>query len=160
MEGCSYPEEQHTHTPHAAVTLPNNGQDKHPRLSEIPAGSSNNFSPSASTLPQEKELRTRLNTKRRCRSTVVGCRIFLNSIRGPNQSANNPTSACRLQVERTIKNEVLTSKKLPFLYQQSKCLGCLKLLRQEILRSKLSKTMLKNAERGAMRSPLSLLSPR
>lgn len=35
-----------------------------------------------------------------------------------------------------------------FFYQQSKCLGCLKLLRQEILRLKLFKTMLRSVKRG------------
>lgn len=94
-----------THTPHAAVTLPNNRQDKYHRVSEIPGGSSSNFSPTTSTLPQEKELRTRLNTMRGRRNTVVGCRNFFYSTHGPNQFANNPTSALRLQVERTIKND-------------------------------------------------------
>lgn len=32
-----------THAPHAAVTLPNNRQDKYHRVSEIPGGSSSNF---------------------------------------------------------------------------------------------------------------------
>lgn len=137
-----------THTPHAAVTLPNNRQDKYHRVSEIPGSSSSNFSPTPSTLPQEKKLRTTLNTMRGRRNTVVGCRNFFYMVQINLQIILLLHLGFRLRGQSKTTASDLKETSFPLAAVQMFGLKLLKLLRQEILRLKLLK-MLSNVKRGA-----------
>lgn len=96
------------YTLHTAVTLPNKRQEKYHRVTEIPGGSSSNFS--------THYLRTNLGWMKRYRNTVVECWGFLPlplhlvQINMHIILLVHPIGAARLQAQRTIKDDSLWPK--------------------------------------------------
>lgn len=102
MEGCSYPEGQHTHStcscdPSQAGQIPQGFRD--PRWQQQQFVTHYFHSATGKTVEDQTEHEEKMQEY-----SGLGAGFFFYSTRGPNQLANNPNSAFRLQVERKIKN--------------------------------------------------------
>lgn len=102
MEGCSYPEEQHTHS--TCSCDPSQQQ-----AGQIPQGFRDSRQQQQQFFTHYFHFATGKtvedHTKHNERSQEYSGWVQEFFLHGPNQFANNPTSAFRLQVERTIKND-------------------------------------------------------